>query len=357
MCIKYFAAITLLSFLTACTEHKAAITEAGKTPAKPVYEPVLVEKSGVSTGITLPAQLAAYQEVSLFPKANGYVQKVWVDIGSHVQQGALLMTLEAPELQQAVLQAKEKYARSKADLSLDRERYHRLLEAAQTPGAVSPLDLSSAKAKTEADSALSSAEKANWQAQEALLAYLQVRAPFAGVITERNVHPGALVTAQAKDKPMLELKQITHLRLLVDIPENIAAQVKARDSIRFTLTALPGKSFYGVISRLSSNINAQMRSERVELDVVNTDEKLSPGMYAQVYFATNGGADVLSVPKSAVVVSTERKYVLVMEGNAIRKVDITTGNESSDRIEVYGKLKAGDYVIRNASDEIKETSH
>jgi RND family efflux transporter MFP subunit len=343
--------------LTACTEHKSENKTETQSPAKPVYQLASVEKAGVRTGITLPAQLAAYQEVSLFPKANGYVQKVWVDIGSHVQQGALLMTLEAPELQQAALQAKERYARSRADLSLDRERYHRLQEAAQTPGAVSPLDLSSAKAKTEADSALSSAEKANWQAQEALLDYLQVRAPFAGVITERNVHPGALVTAQAKDKPMLELKQISHLRLQVDIPESIAAQIKAHDSIRFTLTALPGRDFYGVISRLSSNINAQMRSERVELDVKNTDEKLSPGMYAQVYFAAKGGADVLSVPRSAVVTSTERKYVLVMENSSIRKVDVTTGNESSQKIEIYGNLKAGDQVILNASDEIKETKN
>ena len=134
--------------------------------------------------IKLPGQLAAYQEVSIFPKVNGYVKDVKVDIGSHVKKGQLLMTLEAPELEQSTMQAKEKYARTKADLSIDREHYNRLLEASQTPGAISPLDLSFVKSKMESDSAVSNAAKSNWQMQQTMEAYLVVTAPFNGVITD-----------------------------------------------------------------------------------------------------------------------------------------------------------------------------
>ncbi len=116
--------------------------------------------------------------MSIFPKVNGYVKDVKVDIGSHVKRGQLLMTLEAPELEQSTMQAKEKYARTKADLSIDREHYNRLLEASQNTRAISPLDLSFVKSKMESDSAVSNAAKSNWQMQETMQAYLIVTAPF-----------------------------------------------------------------------------------------------------------------------------------------------------------------------------------
>ena len=196
----------------------------------------------MSSVVKLPGQLAAYQEVSIFPKVNGYVKDVKVDIGSHVKKGQLLMTLEALELEQSTMQAKEKYARTKADLSIDREHYNRLLEASQTPGAISPLDLSFVKSKMESDSAVSNAAKSNWQMQETMQAYLIVTAPFDGVITDRNVHPGALVSAESKDsKPMLELKEVSHLRLQVDIPENLLGTMKVGDTLSFLTSAFREK--------------------------------------------------------------------------------------------------------------------
>lgn len=340
--------------ITACSSNKEEKKEEAKAaPAN--YALATVQKGGVATTIKLPAQLVAYQEVSIFPKVNGYVKNVLVDIGSKVSQGSLLMTLEAPELEQAALQAKEKYARSKADFSIDKERYLRLMEASKTAGAISPLDISTIKAKMDADSALCNAEKANWQMQQTMLAYLQVTAPFTGVITERNVHPGALVSASAKDKPMLELKQVAHLRLQVDIPESVAANLKSKDTVSFYVSAFPGKKMIGFISRKSDNINAQYRSERMEIDVMNKDGVLSPGMFANVVLYSNGNTNAMFVPKSAVVTSTERKYVLVMKDKKIKKVDVSTGNTTAAAIEIFGALQVGDTVIANANDEIKET--
>ena len=355
--MKYFILFVIVSYsFLSCASHKEEDKKTiAKTNPADKFQLATVDKAGVTEMIKLPGMLTAYEEVSIYPKVNGYVKTVLVDIGSRVSKGTLLMVLEAPEMLQASLQAKERYTRTRSDLALDKEHYQRLLEASKTPGAISPFDLSSIKAKVEADSALSNAEKANWQMQQSLLDYLQVSAPFDGVITERNVHPGALVNTLTKDKPMLELKQVSHLRLQVDIPEGMAATIRNKDTVSFFTDALPGKKLSGHISRKSENINSEFRSEKMEVDVANTNGLLTPGMYAQVIFHLSGSRDALSVPKSAVVTSTERKYVLVMKNNKIKKVDITTGNESSSRIEVFGLLQAGDQVIVNANDEIGES--
>lgn len=348
------ATLISIAFISSCSDKKR---ESDKTPAPNVrqYQLAKVQKASVSETIKLPAQLTAYEEVSIFPKVNGYVKSVLVDIGSHVKKGQLLMELEAPELEQASIQAREKYARAKSDFMNEKENYERLKQASLTAGAISPQDLASAKAKMDADSALSNAESANWQLQETMRSYLRIIAPFEGVITERNIHPGALVSNEAKDnKPMLELKQIRHLRLQVDVPEGISSALRNNDTIFFSLSAFPGKKLTGNISRKSQNINMQYRTERIEIDVLNKDDVLSPGMYADVYLNAKGNTTGFSVPKPAIVTSTEGKYVLAVRDGKAYKVDVITGNESADRIEVFGQLQPGTEVIMNANDEIKE---
>ncbi|MDE3234847.1 MAG: efflux RND transporter periplasmic adaptor subunit [Bacteroidota bacterium] len=341
-------------FLVSCGEKKEQQNTTATKEQAPHYETVAIKQGSVASVIKLPARLVAYQEVSIFPKVNGYVTKVLVDIGSHVHKGQLLMTLEAPELEQAVLGAKERYERAKSTLSIDKDRYYRLKEASATAGAVSPLDLSSAKNKVEADSALANAEKANWQMQRTMMDYLNVTAAFDGVITIRNVHPGALVSAANKDVPMLELKQTSHLRLQVDMPETIAAQLKDKDTISFFVTSFPGKKWTGNISRKAYNISADVHAERVEIDVFNKDESLDPGMYADVVYYAKGNQQALVVPKSAVVTSTERKYVVVIRDGKTQKVDVSTGNETTDETEIFGNIKQGEQVVAKANDEIKE---
>jgi membrane fusion protein (multidrug efflux system) len=347
--------IVTIIFFYSCSDNKSD-EKKSEAITTPHYLLVKVEKTSVSEQLKLPAQLAAYQEVSIFPKVNGYVKTVSVDIGSHVKKGQKLMTLEAPELEQAVAQAREKFARAKSDYTIAKENYARLKEASETPGAISPLDLATAKSKAEADSSLSNAEKANWQMQQTMMDYLIVSAPFSGVITQRNVHPGALVSAEAKDaKPMLELKQVDHLRLQVDIPENAVASLKRKnDSVSYELSAFPGVERKGHVSRVSMNINAQYRSERIELDVYNADGALAPGMYADVLFSSEGNPNALSVPATAVVISTERKYVIVIRNSKTVKVDVITGNDANGKTEIVGALQAGEEVISNANDEIKE---
>jgi membrane fusion protein (multidrug efflux system) len=363
MCFRVSSALATIAagFLaSACTQQvsdaapAATLQGAAKQPAAPQYKVVPVERIGVPTVVKLPGRLAAFQEVSIFPKVNGYVKQVLVDIGSKVAEGDVLMVLEAPELEQAALQAKEKYTRAMSDYMVEREHLARLTEAAKTAGAVSPLDLSTLKAKVAADSALANAERANWEMQQTMMRYLRVTAPFSGVITERNVHPGALVSVASKDRPILELKALDHLRLQIDVPEQIAAQLRPRDAVTFSVSARPGRRISGVVSRRSNNISTQMRSERIEVDVNNRQGELSPGMYAEVMLQTQGGSTAFSVPTTAVVTSTERKYVVAVRNGVTAWVDVITGNVAKGRIEVYGALMTGERVIETATAEIRE---
>jgi membrane fusion protein (multidrug efflux system) len=351
--MKYSLIICCLFFLSACSTGGNK-NEEEKDPKNlsPSYTLAVVSKSGVASLIKLPAQLFAYQEVSIFPKVNGYVKNVFVDIGSEVHQGQLLMELEAPEIVQAVAQAREKYAQAKAGYSIDRENYARLSEASLTAGAVSPLDLSSARSKMEADSALANAEKSNWQIQQTMQEYLKVVSPFDGIITERNVFPGELVNTASKDHPMLELKEIKRLRLKVDIPEAFAESFRKNDTISFYTSAYPGKKIMARIARQSMNINAQMRSERIEADIENKNKILQPGMYADVVLYSAGNINALSVPRSAVVISTEGKYVIAVRNGKNIKVNVLTGSETTDSIEIFGQIQAGEKVISNANDEV-----
>lgn len=351
----YIITMALAGSLYACTAGNSAgkktVTE---TPAVH-FETAPVSATGISTAVKLPAQLAAYQEVSIFPKVNGYVKEVLVDIGSHVHKGQVLMLLEDPELEQSAVQARENAARAQAGYMITRDSYNRLLEASRTAGAVSPMDLAAAKSRMAADSALCNAEKAGWDMEKAMLSYLRVTAPFDGVITERNVHPGALVSAAGREqKPMLELKQLDHLRLQVDVPENVAAGLDTRTEMDFYVSALPGKRMSAQIARKSQNVNMSYRMERVEMDVWNKDGMLSPGMYADVILGVSGSRNAFSVPRSAVVTSTERKYVILLRDGKAVKEDVITGNAAEEKIEVFGDLKEGERVIVNANDEIKE---
>lgn len=355
--IRRIALAIVLSGLvagTGCSDGKNT-PPATVAAAEPKTELVPLEKSALPLTVKLPAQLASFQSVNIFPKVNGYVKDVNVDVGSHVRKGQILMSLEAPELEQAVTQARERYARAKLDYTISNENYDRLRRAAETPGAVSPMGLASLKAKADADSAVCNAEKANWQMQESIRGYLKVTAPFDGVIAERNVHPGALVSAEGKDnKPMLDLRQVVRLRLQVDIPEGIAAGLEDKDTVSFYLSAYPGKKMIGHVSRRSNLVNTQFRAERMELDVDNTQGRLAPGMYADVLFYSRGNADAFVVPRTAVVTSTERKYVVVVRGGKTARVDVATGNESAGKVEITGNLQAGELIVAHANDELQE---
>jgi len=320
------------------------------------YSLVSVKNQALPTVLRLPAQLNPYEIVDIFPKVNGYVKEMLVDMGANVKQGQVLMIMEAPEVEQNSLGAHERYIRAQASYSESKDKYTRLVKTAETSGAVSPNDLLSAQSKMQSDSAWSNSEKANWQAMESMKDYLTVRAPFDGSITQRNIHPGALVTIGNKGdmKPMLELQQTTKLRLQINVPETYATQLAFNQIVNFNVDALPGKLFSGIIARQANSVDEKFRNEAIEVDVLNSDNLLMPGMYAEVLLPINGHSNAFIVPQSAVVKSTERKYVIKAIDNKADLIDVQTGNENNGMIEIFGNISNGDIVISNAADDIKQ---
>jgi RND family efflux transporter MFP subunit len=321
---------------------------------------------------TLPGEVLPYESVLLYARVSGFVDRVLVDRGSEVRRGQTLLVINAPELlaQRAEAEAKvaavrAQQAEGQAKVVAAQNTYEGLKAASATKGAVAANELVQAQqvvdAVTAAVSALEAqarAAQAAVQAQQQLQTYLKITAPFDGVITERNVHPGALVGPQAGAgaPPLLRLENVKRLRLVVAVPEaDVAAVVRGAD-VEFTVPAHPSVVFHGRVARLAETVDPKTRTMAVELDVTNPGGKLAAGMYSEVRWPVHSSAQSLVVPKTSIVVTTERVFVIRVRGGRAEWVDVKRGVADKDAIEVLGNLKAGDDVVVRASDEIRQGS-
>lgn len=206
----------------------------------------------------------------------------------------------------------------------------------------------------KADQALAAAEQSNVASVKATKGYLNISAPFDGMIIQRNVSPGALVApGKGTDQPMLVLQDIRKMRLEVYIPEDYVDKVDLTKPVTFTFNAIPGQEHSARISR-SANALGSMRSEAIEIDVINNKQLFKPGMYAEVKIPMVSGAKSLLVPNNAIVRSTEREYVVAVRNGKAALADIKEGLTTNDSTEVFGNLKAGEKILLRPGDELKE---
>jgi membrane fusion protein, multidrug efflux system len=356
----FFSFVLLLTgVLSGCSSSDSSETDQKKINrkerVKPAYRIGSVSRQNVGQTIQLPGEFRPYQEVNIYPKADGFVEQVLVDRGSAVRRGQVLMVLDAPETEERLVAARSNTLKAEAMLVASRDHYRRLKASNKIPGSVSALDLETANARLRADSASMLGEQANYRALAKLRSYLTVRAPFDGYITERNVHPGALVGSGAKmERPMLVLQQQNQLRLVADIPETYSARLRDGKTVAFTVNALPGKTFRGKISRRSGSMNQQFRSETVEVDVNNTARMLRPGMFAEIILSADGATGALAVPTSAVITSTERQYVIKVKDGRAQHIQVRQGQHAGNMTEVFGDLRANDPIVVNAREDIKD---
>jgi RND family efflux transporter MFP subunit len=190
-------------------------------------------------------------------------------------------------------------------------------------------------------------------------AYLRVTAPFDGVITERNAHPGSLAgTGGQAAPPMLRLQQISRLRLVVAVPESEVAGVAPGTKASFTVPALPGEQFTGAVQRISHSLDAKTRTMPVELDVNNASGKLAPGMFPEVSWPSRRPRPSLFVPPTAIATTTERTFVIRVRDGQVEWVDVKRGvalsQSGADLIEVFGELAPGDQIAARGTDELRQ---
>jgi membrane fusion protein (multidrug efflux system) len=356
------ALIISTSLLSSCGPSKKEKEEQEQTVRDenaidtPTVALMPVHKGKLSSTIAVPGELIPYQEVDLFAKVNSYVKTLLVDIGSQVHQGQLLVTLEAPEINSQLAEAESRIKQQEAIYFASKATYDRLLSTSKTPGTVSQNDLEQAEAKKNSDLANVEAAKSSYKEVAANLAYLQIRAPFDGVITARNINLGAYVGPGRGTDPLLVLQDQKRMRLVISVPENSTGGLSNKDEVTFSVAALPNRKFTAKINRLAGALDTKLRSERLEMDVYNKDKQLLPHMFAEVDIPLPSRDSTFIVPKSAVVTSTEKVFIIKIVDGKTQWVDVKKGLSSGDFMEVYGDIKDGDEIVKQATEEMRNGS-
>jgi RND family efflux transporter MFP subunit len=392
-----------LGFIITCTacgsspKPQAQTSSSPAPPQTPTVNVTTVQSLELNRQIKLPGELQAWQETAIYAKVQSFVEEMRVDRGSIVKRGQLLARLRAPELdtQRSEAEAKVRAAQSQqvealarvsgiraqrleaeAKLAADEATYKRLKSASATPGVVAGNDVEIAERNVEAGRARIQLWQENEKAAQAQVkaleegeralseaarsarnieAYLRIVAPFDGVITERNAHPGSLATPSGM--AMLRLQQVSRLRLIVSVPESETGSVKSGAKINFTLPAFPGETFGGVVRRSSRSLDAKTRTMPVELDVENSRGRLAPGMFPEVSWPAHRSRPSLFAPPTAIATTTERTFVVRVRDGVAEWVDVKRGasmnHQGADLIEVFGDLAPGDQIAVRGTDELR----
>lgn len=340
------------------SEAKEENAEKNKVADAPVIETVTLQKGIVSSTIQIPGELTAFQQVDLYAKVNSFVKKLYADVGSEVREGQLLATMEAPEVSAQLAGAASKYKAQEAVYLASKANYDRLLETSKTPGTVSKNDLDFALAKQNADLAQLDAARSGQNEVSENRNYLEIRAPFGGIISARNVSAGAYVGPSGKGSefPLFTLVEQRKLRLVVSVPEAYNSSLNPKTEVNFSVKSLPNQKFKAKVARQAGMLDTRLRAQRTEMDVVNTDRKLLPGMITEVQIPLQGGSDVFAVPNSAVLNSTQGVYLIKIVNNKAEWVPIKTGSTSNELTQVFGDIKEGDVIVKTANEEIRNTS-
>ena len=330
---------------------------------------VPVVSKPISRLADLPGEFLPFLSVSLHAKVPGYVERILVDRGSRVEGGQLLAELSAPEMAAQIAEGESKVQaieserlQAAAQLAAVQSTYDGLKKAAETPGAIAGNELVQMEKQVEAAQSLvrsreqgKRAAEASVNAEKEMQSYLRITAPFDGVVTERLVHPGALVGPGA-NPVLLTIQQISQLRLVVAVPEEYVGGIMEGAKVAFQVPAYPERMYSGTLARVSHALDKATRTMAVELGVANRDGSLAPGMYPSVKWPIRRSRPALFVPKTSVVTTTERTFVVRNQNGRAEWVDVRRGATDGELTEVLGDLKAGDLIVRRATDEIREGS-
>ncbi|GAB3888223.1 efflux RND transporter periplasmic adaptor subunit [Spirosoma agri] len=348
----------LFSSLTSChsSEGKEEVAEKAEAPA--ATEVFTLTKGKLSSTLQIPGELVAFRDVDIYAKVSGFIKTLNVDVGSEVRQGQLLALAEAPELSAQLSSAQSKLKGQEAVSIGSKANYERILEASKFSGAVSKNDVDQALAKRNADLAQLEAAKSAYREVADLKKYLEIRAPFDGIISARNASTGAYIGPSGKGSefPLFVLTEQKKLRLVISVPEAYTGYVDQNDAVSFSVKAFPDKKFTGQVKRQAGALDKRLRSERVEIDVANTDKKLLPGMIAEVTVPLPTKNNTFIVPKSAIVNSTTGVFIIKNSNGKAEWVPVKRGLEADEKVEIFGQLTEGDQFVKAANEEIRDGS-
>jgi RND family efflux transporter MFP subunit len=348
--------------------------------ALPRVEVIRVGRAAGQSQLELPGNIQAVTEAPILARADGYLSKRFVDIGDRVTAGQSLAEIEAPELDQQLLQAKAavqqaqaaleqalaNYEQGKANLELARvtaQRWKQLTAA----GVVSQQDNDQYQAQFAAQTAgLQALEKAigaqrsNVAAAEAnvarlndVLSYRLVKAPFDGVITVRNVDTGALVVSGTT--LIYRIAQTGMLRAYVNVPQANASSVHQGQAASLTVSSMPGRRFSGTVARTANALDPSSRTMLVEVEVPNKEGLLFPGMYAQVDLSSAQASHSVLIPPEALIFRAEGAQVATVSADhTVHLQKVTVGRDYGNKLEIVQGLQEGETVVANPGDSTQE---
>jgi RND family efflux transporter MFP subunit len=377
----YFAAV----FLSGCGfGGKASSESLANAPTAAV---VKVQRQNLSSQLSISSEFEPYQEVDVYAKVSGYIQKLNVNWGSRVKQGQSLAVLEIPELQQQLQQDEASVKKSEQDLARAKEElnrsdsaytvthltYARLADVQKSrPELVAQEEIDIAQGKDlEANAGVSAAKdslagseqeliatKAALGKDRAMYAYSRITAPFEGVVTAIDAYTGALLPAGTSsnkgDSALCHLSQNNLLRLVIPVPERAVADVHVGEDITVHVSTI-NKTLDGKISLFSDQIDPATRTMHTEVTVPNPKYEIVPGMYATVQIPLKTVQNALTVPVQAVETSDEThgSVLVVGGGNRIEKRDVTLGLENAADVEILSGLGDNDRVVFGEQSQFK----
>ena len=351
-------AIGALRTVVANMMQSRSVAQTTQQNAKQYVDVVTPKQTDGSAGVTvLPGTLRGYVESPIFARATGYLLHWYADIGARVQEGQLLAELDTPEIDQELAQAVAQRDQIQSSLGLAKSSYERWQQLRQRD-AVSQQELDERQSTYSQDVANLAAAEANVKRLRQLESFKRIVAPFAGVVTQRNVDVGDLIDAgSGTSRALFALAQSDPLRVFVQLPQAYAQNIKVGEDVVVTQAELPGQQFNGRITHISGAIDVPTRSLQVEVTLRNPDGKLRPGAYVQVSLPSGARAQ-LTVPGNALLFRAEGPRVAVVDNDGIVHLHkVTIAQDLGQTLEIENGVEPNDRVIINPSDSIEDGDH
>jgi RND family efflux transporter MFP subunit len=310
-------------------------------------------QGGANQTLTLPGSIQPFYKASIYARVNGYLSGWTKDIGAHVKAGEVLASIEAPDLDQQLAQAKATLASAKAnsDIAAITANRNDILVKKQI---VAQQLADQTTADAAAKKAVMDAMAANVRQLEAMQAFKQVVAPFHGIVTARNTDVGALINSGSSGQALFEVSDLHKVRIFVRVPQAYSAQVRPGLQASFALPQYPGQQFEATVVTMSNALDAASRSMLVELQADNADAKLFAGAYTQVHFELPGDRNLVRVPATALVPTNSGTQVALLgaDSKAILK-SVQLGQDFGDSVEVIVGLAPSDRVIDSPPETLR----
>ena len=304
--------------------------------------------------LVLPASLQAYEESPIYARTNGYLLRWYKDIGSRAAKGELLADIDTPEVDQELSQARASRQQSAAQLDLAKISADRWQNLRKTDSVSQQETDTQTNAYQQAVANLAAAD-ANVRRLEQLESFKHVYAPFAGVLTKRNVDPGALINAGSSGTSLFTLARVDPLRVFVNVPQAYSPAIKDGIPAYVTLQEIAGLKFRGTVARTADAIDPATRTLLTEVDVPNKDGRLLPGSFGEVHFLPRINAAKVTVPVNAMLFRKEGARLAIVGGdNKVQLRPITIGRDYGTTIEILGGVSLEDRVIINPADALED---